>query len=336
MQWTGALYGHYVALFGEANPPPYGVFLRYNPVNAGGGVGLYRSFVTTFGRPGGPGTDVEALRFTLAHEMFHTFQPYIGNPAGLESSWFGEGLATFYQRALPLRFGLVGPEAFLKDLNFHAGRYYTSAMASAPNSEVPERFWADTRIRTLPYDRGMLYFATLDRAMRVASGGKRSLDTLVLAMLALERAGKTTSNADWEALLARELGDTAVQGFRAFLAGAKPLPASDTFGPCFRRTTRLMRRYELGFDSAVLAEPRRIVRGLVPGSAAALAGLQDDDEIVEPVPQDEIQGQQSELLKLTVRRAGKTFALSYLPRGETVEAYQWEHVPQIPDDRCTS
>jgi predicted metalloprotease with PDZ domain len=101
MQWTGTLYNHYASFFGQASPPPYGVFLRYNPINAGGGVGLYHSFVTTFGRAGGPGSDPDEVRFTLAHEMFHTFQPYIAQPAGLESSWFGEGLATFYQRRLP-------------------------------------------------------------------------------------------------------------------------------------------------------------------------------------------------------------------------------------------
>ncbi|MEH3158515.1 MAG: hypothetical protein PGN08_05980 [Sphingomonas taxi] len=110
------------------------------------------------------------IKFTLAHEMFHTFQPFIEGPSGLESSWFGEGLATFYQRRLPLRFGLIGPDDFVRDLNFHAGRYYTSAMASVPNAEVPKRFWADTRIRTLPYDRGMLYFADLDDRLRKASG----------------------------------------------------------------------------------------------------------------------------------------------------------------------
>lgn len=334
MQWTGTLYGHYTALFGAANPQPYGVFLRYNPVNAGGGVGLHRAFVTTFGRPGGGGSDADEIRFTLAHEMFHTFQPFIGSPAGLESSWFGEGLATYYQRALPLRFGMIGSEAFLDDLNFHAGRYYSSAMASAPNSEVAKRFWADTRIRTLPYDRGMLYFAGIDEAMRRTSGGKRSLDTLVLAMLELERAGKTTTNADWEALLARDLGAPAVLDFRAFLDGAVPLPGSGAFGPCFRRVTRPLKRYELGFDSAVLAEPKRIVRGLVPGSAAAAAGLRDGDEIVAPVPQDDIQGRQGKLLELLIRRDGKTFALSYLPRGETVAAYQWERVPAVPEDRC--
>lgn len=334
MRWTGTLYDRYASFFGQTAPPPYGVFLRYNPINAGGGVGLYHSFVTTFGRAGGPGSDAGEIKFTLAHEMFHTFQPFIERPSGLESSWFGEGLATFYQRRLPLRFGLIGPDDFVRDLNFHAGRYYTSAMATVPNAEVPKRFWADTRIRTLPYDRGMLYFADLDDRLRKASGGKRSLDTLMLTMLARQKGGHQTDNGDWEAVLREALGEPAVADFRAFLGGRMPLPASDAFGPCFRRVAKPLRRYELGFDTAVLAEPKRIVRGLVAGSAAAAAGLRDGDEIVVPVPQDGIQGNQTELLKLTVRRDGRTFPLQYLPRGETVQAWQWARVPAIADTGC--
>ena len=305
MGWTRDLYDRYATFFGQKEPPPYGVFMRYNPINAGGGVGLYHSFVTTFGKPGGPGSNVDDVKSTLAHEMFHTFSPFIEQPAGLESSWFGEGLATFYQRRLPLRFGLISPEKFLDDLNFHAGRYYTSALGNAPNSEVPKRFWADTRIRTLPYDRGMLYFADLDEKVRRKSGGKRSVDDLMLGMRALNKAGKTTTNADWEHLLDAELGVTAVQDFRSFLSGKPPLPASDAFGPCFRRTTRPMRRYELGFDTAVLAEPRRIVRGMQAGTAAAAAGLKNGDEILMPVPQDQLQGEQDAKIKLRVKRASR-------------------------------
>ncbi len=332
LAWTGTLYDHYARFFGQKESPPYGVFLRYNPINAGGGVGLYHAFVTTFGK--GHGSDVGRIRLTLAHEMFHTFQPFIATPAGLESSWFGEGLATFYQARLPFRFGMLSSEAYLADINWTAARYYTSAMATVPNSEVPKRFWADTRVRTLPYDRGMLYFVTVDDAMRRASGGRKSLDDLMLAMLAVEKAGKTTGNADWEALLAQHLGPRAVDDFRAFLGGAMPLPASDAFGPCFRRTTRKLRRYELGFATDVLAQTKRIVRGLVPGSAAALAGLRDGDEIVDPVPQDSIQGEQNELIRLRIRREDKVFPLVYLPRGETVDAWQWERVPGSEGQSC--
>ncbi|MEH3158514.1 MAG: hypothetical protein PGN08_05975 [Sphingomonas taxi] len=37
MRWTGTLYDRYAGFFGQKAPPPYGVFLRYNPINAGGG-----------------------------------------------------------------------------------------------------------------------------------------------------------------------------------------------------------------------------------------------------------------------------------------------------------
>jgi len=332
LAWTGELYDHYARFFGQKVSPPYGVFLRYNPINAGGGVGLFRSFVTTFGK--GKGSDPEKIKLTLAHEMFHTFQPFIATPAGLESSWFGEGLATFYQARLPFRFGMISPEAYIADVNWTAARYYTSAKATVPNSEVPKRFWADTRVRTLPYDRGMLYFASVDDAMRKASGGTKSLDDLMLAMLAIEKAGKATDNGDWEKLLAEQLGSQAVEDFHAFLKGAMPLPASDAFGPCFQRTTRPLRRYELGFATDVLAEPKRIVRGLIPGSAAALAGLRDGDEIVDPVPQDSIQGEQAELIRLRIRRGDKIFPVAYLPRGETVQAYQWERVSAGERQNC--
>ncbi|HEX7855111.1 MAG TPA: peptidase M61 [Sphingobium sp.] len=334
MRWAGTLYSQYSRLFGQVTPPPYGVFLRYNPINAGGGVGLYHSFVTTFGRAGEIGSNVSEIRFTLAHEMFHTFQPYIANPAGLASSWFAEGLATFYMRRLPLRYGLTTPTEFLGDLNFYAGRYYTSLMATVPNDEVPRRFWADTRIRTLPYDRGMLYLATVDDAIRKKTSGKRSLDDLMLALVAKQEQGSVLSNSDWEKLLQQDLGDGAVDDFHAFLAGKMPVPASDAFGPCFERTSRPLRRYELGFEPAVLMEPKRIVRGLVAGSAAAAAGLRDGDEIVKPIPQDHIQGDQRERLILQVSREGKVFTFDYLPRGETVSAYQWQRVSNVPDAQC--
>lgn len=329
MAWTGRLHERFIGFFNVAEPATYTVFLRPNPVNPGGGVGLADAFVATFDGE----TDAEALKLTLAHEMFHTFAPSISDPAGLESSWFGEGLATHYQRVLPYRFGEISAERFLENLNSTAARYYTSAMAEVPNSEVPGRFWEDTRIRTLPYDRGALYFADLNHRLKLNSGGKKSLDDLMLAMVDRQRAGKALAYGDWEELLAKELGRSGVLHFRNMLAGRPPLPASEAFGPCFRRTQRLLRRYELGFDPKVLVESPRIIRGLIAGSAADRAGLRNGDEIVRPVPQDRIQGDQEALLHLVLRRGGKEFPVAYLPRGEQVQAWQWE-LTRAPGENC--
>jgi hypothetical protein len=75
------------------------------------------------------------------------------------------------------------------------------------------------------------------------------------------------------------------------------------------------------------------VRGLIPGSAAQRAGVRDGDEITQPVPQDRIQGEQDGVLTLKLLRDGKPLEISYVPRGETVEAYQWVRIAGVPEEK---
>jgi hypothetical protein len=53
------------------------------------------------------------------------------------------------------------------------------------------------------------------------------------------------------------------------------------------------------------------------------------------VPQDSIQGEQTQQLTLRLRRDGRVFTVTYLPRGETVDAWQWQRVPVAPGTVCT-
>src|SRR5690606_37332393 len=148
------------------------------------------------------------------------------------------------------------------------------------------------RVRVLPYDRGSMYFAVLDHRLRSLSSRRRSLDDLLLGMLELRRAGQPMDRAAWMRLLERELGSFGVTEFEGMLAGEVMLPAPEAFGPCFTRTQKPLRRYDLGFEPKVLVESPRIVRGLIKDSAAARAGFRNGDEILKPVPQDAIQGDQ--------------------------------------------
>jgi hypothetical protein len=157
----------------------------------------------------------------------------------------------------------------------------------------------------------------------------------ILTVLERQRRGESVSRQTWGDLLAREAGPAATLEFEHMLAGTPVLPESDAFGPCFRRTIRALRRYQLGFDPKVLIEPSRTIRGLIPGSAAQTAGLRDGDKILKPVPQDGIQGNQTERLTLSIQREDTTFTVTYLPRGETVPTYQWERVPGVPDSACS-
>ncbi|WP_210163338.1 hypothetical protein [Niveispirillum irakense] len=323
LAWGDTLHAFYSRFFGDSTPGAYGVFMRPNPVNPGGGVELTNSFALTFDDK----TDLDDLKITLAHEMLHTWVNSLDEPKGLLSSWFGEGLAVFYQRALPLRAGMIDEDQFLKDLNFHAGRYYTNALANTPNDEIPSRFWADTRVRVLPYDRASLYFAHVDWQLRQQSKGKRSLDDLVHLLLARRKAGEKLVQADWESLITKELGTQGLTEFQAMMKGALVLPASDAFGPQFQRTTKRLRRYELGFDPTSLTRNPRMVSGVIPGSAADRAGLRDGDQIMKPVGQDGLQGQQEGWLVLDIKRGEERLEIRYQPRGEEVDAWQWERAP---------
>ncbi len=330
MRWTRALYGSYLRFFRAPPRQPYEVFLRRNLINAGGGVEVGGSFVGTFDRQ----TQEQDFKLTLAHEMVHTFAPALDAPAGLLSSWYAEGLAVNYQRVLPWRAHRISTADFLTDLNKTAARYYTDLLNDTPNSQIPARFWADTRVRVLPYDRGSLYFAQVNAEMRRSTHGRRSLDDLVRTMIAKHRRGQVVDEAVWIALVRQALGSRGVAEFRAMMSGSLVVPPSDAFGPCFERTSAPLRRYQLGFDSQVLMEPARIVRGLIPDSAAARAGVRNGDRIVKPVPQDSIQADQGAMLTLLIERNGRTFPVTYLPRGETVEAYQWRRRPGIADAAC--
>lgn len=322
MQWTHRLYGYYLKFF-KAQSAAYSVYLRSNPINAGGGVEVGSSFVGTFDEK----TRIKDFKITLAHEMVHTFVHSLDGPDHLATEWFGEGVAVYYQRVLPLRAGQIGPDDYLEDLNSTAARYYTDILNDTPNARIPSRFWADTRVRVLPYDRGSLYFARLNDEIVQASSGRHSLDDVLLGFLERRKQGKPLTEEAWVQAVVAAVGERGRQEFEAMMRGDPIQLRSGAFGPCFRRVEKPMRRYQLGFTPDVLIEPRRIVRGLVPGSAAARAGLRNGDEILVPVPQDGIQGDQHATLTLRISRAGKTMDITYLPRGETVEVPQWVASP---------
>ncbi len=326
MVWAGKLHGWMSGFFKDPAEPPYRIILRYNPINAGGGAAMTNSFLLTWGESA---KDGEKLKGTLAHEMIHTW-----TTSALGGQWYGEGIAVHYQALLPWRAGMISSADFLDDTNATARRYYTNALNGTPDAEVAPRFWEDTRIRTLPYDRGALYFAVLNGKIRRASGGKRSLDDLINEMVARHRAGRAADDTVWLELIGQELGDEGRRLHADMLAGKLMLPESGDFGPCFARTTAKFRRFDLGFEPKSLVGDVKTIRDLNPASEAAKAGLKNGDVVTYAVAVDSVQGDPARLFTLKVTRDGKTFGVTYLPRGETVDAYQWARVAGVADAKC--
>lgn len=327
MQWTERLHAWMVDFFRTPNDPAYRVFIRLNGArNPGGGVAFPNSFFATYG----PGVTGESMKNILGHEMVHTFTAHdLGK-------WYDEGNAVYYQVQLPWRAGMVSTEAYLRDINLTAARYYTNAEIDAAEARIEPNFFKNTWLNTLGYDRGALYFAILNGKIRRGSGGARSIDDLLREMVRRDRAGETLTEAAWLDLVRQEIGEDGVAVHRKMIAGGVIAPESDDYGPCFRRVPAKIRRYELGFTPKTLPDRRAEVTELVSGSEAAKAGLQNGDVVTMPVITTEGAKRDPQwTLTAPVTRDGKAFQATWLPRtAATFDAWQWERVAGVPDSAC--
>lgn len=323
MQWTGQLHGWMSKFFKDAVEPPYRVILRSNPQNPGGGVAMTQSFAVGYGE----GTDPEALKSILGHEMTHTWTAI--EPLG---KWWSEGNAVYYQELLPWRAGRITTEQYLAGINRTAMRYYANTKKHTPEAEVLDQFWDDTRVRLMPYDRGALYFAVLNGKIVRASRGKRSVDDLIYTMMVRFRGGEEMTEAKWLDLLRAELGEAGPQAHRDMMAGKLVLPESGDYGVCFRRVTKQARVFEPGYDLRATAGDK-VVRGLVAGSEAEKAGLRAGDKVVTAPFGDSMQHDHARIVTVKVTRGGQPLSFTYLPRGQSIDVYQWERTA-APEASC--
>ena len=321
--WIADLYGWMSRYFGDPELPRYSVFLRENLMAPGNGVAAPMSFVLGFG----PETSVEGMKTILGHEMTHTWT------AADLGKWYSEGNAVYYQARLPWLAGMISTEDYLRDINLTAARYFANDVITAPDTTIVPNFWTDMRYNVLPYDRGAFYFATLDARIRKSSGGKRSVDDLVRAMVARDRTGQPVTLDVWLALLRADLGEAGPAFHEAMIRGVPIDPPSDAFGPCFRRVATTFRRYDLGFGGPEIAR-RTVVEGLRPGSEAARAGLRDGDRVDYQTSTEGAQRDPDKTLTMHVTRGYAKFDVTYLPRGSSVPGYRWERDPTAADATC--
>lgn len=323
---TRALYTYMARFFGDEHAP-YRIFIRQNPYPAGGGTALAKSFMFGYGANGQ--TTGGGLQMLLAHEMAHNW-PRLTDSAHPMTAWYTEGAAEYYSSTLAYRAGLLSPDDLLDVVNRRADGYYANPHLRLSNAEAGKIFWSDARAQRVPYGRGFMYLTNVNAQLRAASGGRRSLDDLVLELLARQRRGEPAGLAEWRALLVADLGEAAGREFDAMTEGAVITPLPDSLGPCFRAVAVQTRPYDLGFDEMRLG----VVADLRPNSAAARAGLANGDEILSLTPIPDLQKDESRMMEMTIRRDGQAYGVRYLPRGEAVSGWRWERVEGVAADRC--
>jgi hypothetical protein len=146
------------------------------------------------------------------HELFHVWQPF--QPAD-DARWVAEGLAEYYSLALQRRAGRLSERGFARGIALFArhGRWHVdltrSQAAPALNNSAP------------------LVMHALDRAIRRATGDRRSLDD---AVRALAHGGGTVTTARFLGAVNGAGGRDFTRFFRRHVYRGEP-PSADDGGP---------------------------------------------------------------------------------------------------------
>ncbi|MFZ3287735.1 MAG: PDZ domain-containing protein [Telluria sp.] len=294
-----------------------------------------------------------------SHEYFHTWnvkriKPAVFAPYDLQAEaytpllWLFEGFTSYYDDLMLVRSGIIGEETYLKlvaktagsvlrgigrtkqsvaDSSFDAwGKYYRQD-ENAPNAI------------TSYYTKGSLIALAFDLTIRAKTGGKKTLDDVMLALwhgfgrdfYPANLRGVT--EAEVEALFDEVSGLKLKQMFERYVRGTEDLPLAKLFAPFGVKVTDERKSAKASFDVGTGREGTDCKLTQVhEGGAAHLAGLSAGDVLVA-IDGLRVAGNPSNLDGLLARyRVGESVSVHAFRRDELMTfnvKLQGDRVPAI-------
>ena len=265
-----------------------------------------------------PGSLQTDLRWLLAHEYFHTWNPILlgslpEGPTEPLSYWFSEGFTDYYAWKMMLASGQFGAADFAARWNETLRAYAVSPLRSAPNTVVMTNFWVSQDAQKLPYYRGAMLAADLDAQAR-AHGA--SLDAVMHEMRRAAGDGETRHVAElFPEIYQRVTGvDPRALIERHMVKGEPMALAPDAFGPCFAVTSEDVPAFDRGWDPDATRAANMTLSGVRRDGPAYAAGLRDGMRVLELI--SATPGDSTRPYVLKVKPPGEADqVVSYLPAG---------------------
>lgn len=261
---------------------------------------------------------VSEVEKVLAHELTHNWC-YIGDEEKI-ASLFTEGTAEFYACYMPYHTGQVDLDGYIEAVNEKLRGCYSHPFARTESYEdIYNKSWTHAFCQKIPYIKGFLLFLQLDALIRRLTKGENSLNDLTQKAAEAVNAGVPMDYAT-VCQLANAMTDGKAQAlFDEALAPGLSLPPADFFGDICELIQTTTPLGSEGFDPTVRFTDN-IIRGLIPGSNAEKAGLQNGDKILQMIADD---SNTSVPLQITVQRGDETLQFSYLACGEAATCWQY-------------
>jgi predicted metalloprotease with PDZ domain len=226
----------------------------------------------------------QAVRF-LAHENMHSWVPIAlgGMPEEDEARdyWFSEGFNDYLASKVLLRSGIWTLAEWAADKNDTLLRYGQSPAKTADGAEIARRFWEDSAVQQVSYDRGHLLATKLDREIAARSGGKHSLESVLRLQRRAAEGSSELAVALFRKTLRDETGIDIDPDLERYARRGEPLllPAS-LLGDCARIVTERRKAFTRGYDADATRRGNGVIAGVDRDGPAHAAGMRDGMQLV--------------------------------------------------------
>jgi len=294
-----------------------------------------------------------------SHEYFHTWnvkriKPAVFAPYDLQNEthtpllWLFEGFTSYYDDLMLVRSGMIGEQTYLKllaktiggvlrgsgrgkqsvaDSSFDAWTKYYRQDENAPNAI------------TSYYAKGSLIALAFDLTIRAKTGGKKSLDDVMIALWQrygrdfYRGAGRGVTEAEVEALFDEISGLKLKPLFERYVRGTEDLPLSKLYAPFGVKLADERKSAKPALDASIGREGNDCKLTQVHEDGAARAAGLSAGDVLMAVDGLRVSGNPSNLDTLLARyKVGDTVALHAFRRDELMTfkvKLQGDRVPGI-------
>jgi predicted metalloprotease with PDZ domain len=289
-------------------------------------------------------TTLSGHRHTLAHELFHAWNPQrlggfevIGGVEDERLYWFSEGFTDYYASVLLLRAGLISLEDYVAGYNSLTKEYYTSPIRSLTAAEMVRKRQTSYEVDRLFYKRGALLAHYWDNAIRSRTNNKSSLDDVMRSLLKSAKAkGVSLSHKRIADALRPYLGEKGGSDIEKYIDLGELVPGENFFGTCAIAEVINYHPWDMGFAAAASFKTR-IISVVAPDSNAYRAGLRDGQKWVSG---GFVYGDPNRLTKLTVIEGDTQKVVQFYPAArEAIRLPRYQLKPDISAEeraRCLS